>query len=129
LDISWGGAKFVVVEAGELGFVNGLTRVDLEATGHCVKKLIAALATDRLILNQAARSTALLLRDSLYAVIITDVTTGDLPEGAMGEGVHQHLVLLDWLHFLMRLVVTRLLPLYSAPSFRIHDAHVTYCYL
>jgi trans-L-3-hydroxyproline dehydratase len=39
VDISYGGAYYAIIAARELGFVNGLKNVNLEAVTHCICKL------------------------------------------------------------------------------------------
>lgn len=83
LDISYGGAFYALVDARELGFQDGLKRIDLRSMAFAVKKLKAYLMTCPSVIKALQHPEDPRL-SFLYSVMVVDREFGTRPEGVDG---------------------------------------------
>ncbi|KAF9888461.1 hypothetical protein FE257_008568 [Aspergillus nanangensis] len=83
LDISYGGAFYALIPARELGFDQGLGRVDLASMTSAVKRLKPYLSSHAEVV-QALRHAEDERLSFLYSVMVVDDTVGSKPPGVEG---------------------------------------------
>ncbi|KAL1875616.1 hypothetical protein Plec18167_005552 [Paecilomyces lecythidis] len=83
LDVSCGGTFYAIVSARELGFSNGLRKVDMDAMGRCVKLLKSHLLASPEFADYIKHPTTPDL-SFLYSVMVIDEEIGIVPEGSEG---------------------------------------------
>ncbi|KAJ5753096.1 hypothetical protein N7520_010013 [Penicillium odoratum] len=83
LDISYGGAFYVLVDARELGFTEGLSEIDLACVASAVKKLKAYLVTRPDVIT-ALRHPEDERLSFLYSIMLVDRDIGSRPDGVDG---------------------------------------------
>ena len=83
LDISYGGTFYALVSAQELGFVNGLKNIDLDAITHCIQRLKPYLTTHPEIVSAVQHPQHKQL-SFLYSVMIVDSALGAKPDDVAG---------------------------------------------
>jgi len=83
LDISYGGAFYALIDARELGFENGLSKVDLTSIGNAVKSLKSYLMTQPDVVKALQHPEDQRL-SFLYSVMVVDQSIGSRPAGVDG---------------------------------------------
>lgn len=82
LDVSYGGAFYAIVNVCELGFSNGLKKLDLDAVTRCVQKLKPYLESTPEIKSAIQHPEDERL-SFLYSVMIVDPNTGHKPDNVV----------------------------------------------
>lgn len=82
LDVSYGGAFYAIVNACELGFSNGLEKLDLDAVTRCVQKMKPYLESTPEIKSAIQHPEDERL-SFLYSVMIVDPNTGHKPDNVV----------------------------------------------
>ncbi|KAJ5689064.1 hypothetical protein N7462_003456 [Penicillium macrosclerotiorum] len=83
IDISYGGAFYVLVDARELGFENGLQKVDIKKISNAASRLKAYLTTEPSVVQAISHPEDSRL-SFLYSVMVVDTEIGSRPEGVDG---------------------------------------------
>ncbi|KAJ5664471.1 hypothetical protein N7507_005202 [Penicillium longicatenatum] len=83
LDISYGGAFYALVDARELGFTEGLSKIDLASVASAVKKLKAHLVTNPDVITALQHPEDERL-SFLYSIMLVDRDIGSRPDGVDG---------------------------------------------
>ncbi|KAJ5937713.1 hypothetical protein N7454_004055 [Penicillium verhagenii] len=83
LDIAYGGAFYALADARELGFEDGLSKIDLASVAGAVKKLKAHLVTNPDVIT-ALRHPEDERLSFLYSVMLVDRDVGSRPDGVDG---------------------------------------------
>ncbi|KAJ6109129.1 hypothetical protein N7486_001363 [Penicillium sp. IBT 16267x] len=83
LELSYGGAFYALVDARELGFTEGLSKIDLASVASAVKKLKAHLVTNPDVIT-ALRHPEDERLSFLYSIMLVDRDIGFRPDGVDG---------------------------------------------
>lgn len=85
LDVSCGGAYFLIVDLRELGFSDGLENINLDDAVSCAMKLSEALSSNEEVISLSG-IPAELARTRSVSILLEDPSIGFLPDGAVGSG-------------------------------------------